>query len=77
MAAADNTPKNLIHTAMLTLTVMFSGGSFGLLWKDHEKIWDHEVRLTVIEKDTKKSTPPATALYEGILESETKIEKKK
>ena len=69
--------KGLVHTAMLTLTVMFSGGSFGLLWKDHEKIWEHEVRISVIEKDGKKSERTATIFTEGILPDEVKLPTKK
>jgi hypothetical protein len=67
--------KNWFHTAMLMVIVAFSGGSFTLLWNDHEKIWNHEVRIMLLEsgRDTKKTT--STSITQtGILPKKIKEE---
>lgn len=47
-ATASNREK--AHTFMLGIITLVTVGTFTLVWNDHEKIWEHEVRLTVVEK---------------------------
>ena len=65
-----------LHTALLTLTMMFCAGSFGLLWNDHEKIWEHEVRISVIERDKNQGKQTSEVSYEAVMPEEAKIKSK-
>ena len=65
-----------VHTALLSLTMMFCAGSFGLLWKDHEKIWEHEVRISVIERDKNQGKQTSEVSYEAVMPEEAKIKTK-
>ena len=74
---ADDIQKSKLHwfeTLMLFLITSFTGGTFTLVWKDHEKMWDHEVRITVMEKQGRSGQATAYVYSEATIPKKLKPE---
>jgi hypothetical protein len=66
--------RDWLLTLMMAMITAFTGGTCTLLGIDHEKIWDHEVRLTVLEKNSDKPLASTAVIAQLILPKKIKTE---